>query len=390
MRHLAILIISLVSLSCGAPQRLLTVTNNSSVDRVEEIVEVTIEDADMYAVFTKDGEAVQCQTTYKGNLIFPVTISAGAKADYLLRRCKRVDIDTLATGRVYPEWYDDFGWENDKIAFRTYSTKLHDAGSPFYGYDIFTKRYKLPVLDILYGATYDKEYRAVIAKLKAEKKGGAANSLQTALSYHMDHGLGMDYYTVGPTLGSGTAALRYQGDIVSPGCYSECEILDRGGLRVSFKLRYKPINVGGEMVQEERIITLDRGTHFNYIEVSYKNLVKPQDVVIGIVLHDECRDSQFGDGYVAYAEPKHQYGWQTYNAVIYPEAIKSEVCYFDEPRGSARGHILSQGRYTSGSTLRYYMGAGWNRWGFKTPQSWYDHVEEKVERVKTPLTIQLK
>lgn len=389
MKHLITLLSCFVLLSCGT-QKHLTIINDSSIDRVEEIVEVEVKDADEFAVFNTKGEQVQCQTTYKGNLIFPATVAAQGSTDYILRKEKRERIDTLATGKVYPQWFNDFAWENDKIAFRTYSTKLYESGSHFHGYDIFTKRHKLPVLDILYGATFGRETGAAIAKLRSEGKTALANQLQGSLSYHVDHGLGMDYYAVGPTLGSGTAAIFSDGKIIYPGCYSKSEILDRGGLRVSFRLTYEPIEVDGKKIQEERIITLDRGTNFNSIEVKYNNLTKPQDVVVGIVLHDDCKESLRGEGFMAYTEPMHQYGWQTYNAVICPDEISSEASYFEKPLNGAYGHLLSKNSYTPNTTFKYYMGAGWNRWGFKTPQSWYDHVKTKVEKVDKPLTYKFK
>ena len=55
--------------------------------------------------------------------------------------------------------------------------------------------------------------------------------LNRGISYHVDHGNGMDCYAVGPTLGGGTAALFPDSTIVYPYCYKDCEILDNGPLR---------------------------------------------------------------------------------------------------------------------------------------------------------------
>ncbi len=379
---------SLLLLSCGADELQLTVSNNSPIDRVGEIVEIDIENADQYALYTKEGDALQCQTTYEGKLIFHADVKAESTTKYILRRDRRLPLDTIATGKVYPQWFDDFGWENDKIAFRTYSEKMAERGDKLYGYDIFTKRYDRPVLDILYGVQFDKEYQATIKRLRAESPK-LVQPLSAAVTYHVDHGLGMDYYVVGPTLGSGTAALVFNDQIEYPTYYDSVEILDQGGLRLTFRLTYDPVEIGCDMVQEVRTITLDKGTHFNHIEVEYKKLSTSTDLVVGLVMHDNGENSACGDGYIAYAEPKHHYGWQTYNAVIYPDEVKNRIQYFDEPKGTAQGHILSEGVYTPGEKLSYYMGAGWNRWGFKTPQEWFDYVKEQREVLKTPLTYRI-
>lgn len=76
----------------------------------------------------------------------------------------------------------------------------------------------------------DKEKRARIAELKKTDPKAAAE-LQNAISYHIDHGYGMDCYAVGPTLGCGTAALMAGDTIIYPYCYRTQEILDNGPLR---------------------------------------------------------------------------------------------------------------------------------------------------------------
>ena len=84
--------------------------------------------------------------------------------------------------------------------------------------------------------------------------------LNRGISYHVDHGNGMDCYAVGPTLGGGTAALFPDSTIVYPYCYKDCEILDNGPLRFTAKLVYNPLVVKGDSsVIETRIILWTRG-----------------------------------------------------------------------------------------------------------------------------------
>ncbi len=374
---------TLLFVSCQATEHTIIVENPLSVTRVAEVVEVEVTDADSYAVFDAEGDAMQCQTTYDGKIVFEASVEPNASSRYTLRHAKRPALDTIAQGSIYPQWYDDYGWENDKIGFRAYSDKLIAAGNKLYGLDIFTKRYERPVLDILYGVAFDKVYQKC-------KNPDTEYAIYTATSLHIDHGLGMDYYTVGPTLGSGTAALVSDGDILYPGGYEMCEILDAGGLRATARLTYAPFEVNGEMIQELRTITLDKGTHFNHIEVEYKNLSRTTDVVVGIVLHDKGEEYMIGGDCIAYAEPRHEYEWQTYNAVIYPALKSGSIDYFDEPIGSAEGHLLAKGEYKPGEKLSYYMGAGWNRWGFKNAERWFNYVKQESEKINNPLICTLK
>ena len=107
---------------------------------------------------------------------------------------------TIACGKQYPERVDDIAWENDRIAFRTYGPALQATGEKAYGCDIWVKCVSEPIVDMRYKTELDPETRAKIAELrKTDPK--AAQQLSESVSYHIDHGNGLDYYKVGPTLG---------------------------------------------------------------------------------------------------------------------------------------------------------------------------------------------
>lgn len=69
------------------------------------------------------------------------------------------------------------------------------------------------------------ETKAKIAELR--KLSETCTGIVQSVSYHVDHGNGLDCYKVGPTLGGGTAALMPDGEIVYPYCYATQDILDR-------------------------------------------------------------------------------------------------------------------------------------------------------------------
>lgn len=94
----------------------------------------------------------------------------------------------------------------------------------------------------MYAKETDKETRAKLKELKKTEPEKAAGLLKE-LSYHIDHGHGMDCYAVGPTLGAGVAALMVDDSIIYPWCYKSQEILDNGPLRFTVRLEFNPLTV---------------------------------------------------------------------------------------------------------------------------------------------------
>ena len=103
-----------------------------------------------------------------------------------------------------------------------------ETGERAFGYDIWTKYNTTePVVEARYEGELNSDMKAKIAELgKTDPK--AAQELYRSVSYHVDHGNGLDCYKVGPTLGGGTTALMAGDTIVYPYCYATQEILDNG------------------------------------------------------------------------------------------------------------------------------------------------------------------
>ena len=160
--------------------------------------------------------------------------------------------DSKAEGRVYPERADDLAWENDIVGFRAYGPTTQRKGERAYGYDIF---FKYPdkglVLEKLYGPETSPKTWQTVDSLRAISKEQAEEYINS-ISYHIDHGLGMDCYAVGPTLGDGVAARLLNDSIAFAWCYESAEVLDNGPLRFTARLNFAP----KDSVSESRIITL--------------------------------------------------------------------------------------------------------------------------------------
>ncbi len=361
-----------------------TVTNPLALDRDGEMVEVSmaeiskklqLPDTAQVVVFDESGLEVPYQITYNDMLIFPVSVKGEGSATFIISEGTPQPVDVAACGRQYPERLDDMAWENDRAAYRAYGPALQAKGERGFGYDVWTKS----VPDMVVEDRYD-------------------NELNHHISYHVDHGNGMDCYAVGPTLGGGTAALFPDSTIVYPYCYKECEVLDNGPLRFTAKLVYNPLIVKGDSgVIETRVISLDKGSQLNKTVVTYDNLKEITPVVTGIVLHKENPMGYSFDmnaGYIAYADstenPRNNNG-VIYVGAVFPANIQATTQLFSKEEqkehGGALGHVLGISDYEPGAEYVYYWGSGWSKYGFEVETDWTKYLEEYAQKVRNPLTV---
>ena len=384
-----------------------TVSNPLGVDRSGEMVEVSMDeissrlklaDTAQIVVLDAEGNEIPYQITYDDKVIFPATVAAGATATYTIQEGVPQPVEVKACGRQYPERLDDMAWENDLVAFRAYGPALQARGERGFGYDLFLKRgTSEPVLEEMYAKELDKEARARAAELrKTDPK--AASELLRSISYHIDHGNGMDCYAVGPTLGAGVAALVADGEIVYPWCYKDFEVLDNGPLRFTVKLEFNPLTVKGDSsVVETRVITLDAGSHLNRTAVSYSNLKEAMPVVTGIVLHDDAPVvAEAEKGYMTYVDPTNgKDNGKVFMGAAFPTNVKEAkvMKYTDEEKkqhGNAEGHVLAFSDYEPGSEYVYYWGFGWDRSDVKDAAAWNAYMADFAQKVRNPLVVSVQ
>ena len=375
--------------SCSQQQPVtVTVTNPLAMDRSGEMVEVSmaeissklqLPDTAQVIVLDENDLEVPYQVTYNDMLIFPTSVKASSTATYTIKPGNPQPVDVISCGRVYPERVDDIAWENDRAAYRAYGPALQATGERAYGYDVFTKRVPEPVVE----DRYDGE-------------------LNRNISYHVDHGNGMDVYAVGPTLGGGTAALFPDSTIAYPYCWKECEVLDNGPLRFTAKLVYNPLIIKGDSnVVETRAISLDKGSQLNKTVISYTDLKEVTPIVAGIVIHKENPTGYSFDsnaGYIAYADstqnPRNNNGI-IYVGAVFPASLNAAKAQFfpeteRKEHGGALGHVLGISDYEPGTEYVYYWGSGWSKYGFAADTEWTKYLENFAQQVRNPLTVTVK
>lgn len=404
----AIVLMGFASCADSKQSMTVTVTNPLALERTGEMVEVPMSDvtaklqlADtaQIVVLGEDGQQVPYQVTYDEKVVFPATVKANGTATYTIQSGTPDPYNVIACGRYYPERLDDVAWENDLGGYRAYGPALQKRGERGFGYDLFTKYNTTePILESLYAEELDKEKRAKIAELK-KTDPKAATELQNAISYHIDHGYGMDCYAVGPTLGCGTAALMAGDTIIYPYCYRTQEILDNGPLRFTVKLEFNPLTVRGDSnVVETRVITLDAGSYLNKTVVSYTNLKEAMPVTTGIVLRepDGVVTADAANGYITYVDPttdRSGGNGKIFIGAAFPSLVKeAKTVLFPEKekkelRGGADGHVLAISEYEPGSEYTYYWGSAWDKAAIKTVDAWNAYMAEYAQKVRTPLTV---
>lgn len=311
-----------------------------------------------------------------GELIFQHDFAPGEKkATFTVEK-----IDTVApvfpskvSARYIQERLDDFAWENDKVAHRTYGPALaapaaEGSGKEVLvtsGMDIWFKRVPYPIVDRWYNKGHDH--------------------------YHDDEGEGMDMYNVGKSRGAGGAGI-WDGKTLYTGVnYAGWKVIANGPIRAIFELSYDAWDAGGAKVSEVKRFTVDAGHYFDQIDSTF-NFTGPQQLTAAIGLNktpaDKGQDAKVQPitqpadrALLQWVEQKSNGAFGT--AIIVPTA--GEKDYAED-----KLNALITANIVSGQPLRYYVGAGWTRAGdFAKREDWTKYVSAQAARVRAPVTVAL-
>lgn len=346
------------------------VSNPSDNDRCQ-VIEVNSFPDDNFILKNENCHEMAYQITSDKKLVFVSDVPAGKTARYYFENGTPAKVDTVCYGRVFPERKDDLAWENDRSAYRAYGPALQASGEKAYGYDIWTKSVGYPVLE--------KRFH---------------NDIVNKISFHVDHGDGMDVYAVGPTLGGGTSAIITENDsIVYPYCWESAEVLDNGPLRFSARLTYPPCVIDGDTIIEKRLITLDAGSWLNKTTVTYEGLDGKLRPMAGIVVHDSNpKGYMVGTNSVAYCDLTQQPGGdngEIYIALYSPELSEARYIPLKQKKGDALGHVVLTGN-PGQHEYTYYWGAGWSKGGIRDFDTWNKYIETFEDNINKPLIIKTK
>jgi len=367
--------------SCKVNQLTVEVSNPSDVSRENETVEVAWNDvlaklpaasqSNVTDVCAKTGKEVVHQVIFHGQpspqtLIFQVSLAPKETVKMFVREgAPKQEHASLTFGRFVPERMDDFAWENDRAAYRMYGPALA-PNNPSNGVDLWLKKTNNLIVDKFY-----------------------YQHLNHKISYHEDHGEGLDCYTVGAALGAGGIA-PFVNDTLWPGKHFVTHrVLDNGPLRTTFVLAYNNHPVGSEIYSKEIVISLDAGSQLNKGIVSFDGNFTDIKLAAGILMHADPGKikTDVAAGFNAFGEIATSDAGvpagRMYVATVIPDGKMTESLQQQQ-------HILALAPYKRGEKFTYYFGGGWSQWGFPNDEAWFDYVAAFAANLKNPLKVELK
>lgn len=296
-------------------------------------------------------DAVIFQADFAAEETKRFTVTTGAKQVYRKEQFK-------AFGRFNRERFDDFVWENDKIAHRTYGKALETwKGEPLTSstIDIWSKRTPRMVVNDWY-LTDD---------------------------YHEDHGDGADFYSAGPSRGCGGSGLWAADKMWVSKNFVNSKVLASGPIRVLFELEYEPYDVNGVNVGEVKRVSLDAGHYFDKYESRYKTGQSGSlSTAIGLKkVRGEKVESDPGKTWLAKWEPvEKKAGNQGLAAIVLPD---NSAKITDD----ALNHLLVTKPLTDQATT-WWAGFCWDRAGeITSAEAWKKHVVEYAKGLAAPVKV---
>jgi hypothetical protein len=262
-------------------------------------------------------------------------------------------VEPMVHARFVPERLDDFAWENDRTIQRLYGPALQNAegetsGS---GVDVWVKNTPALVMDAWYAAD----------------------------DYHVDHGEGLDAYSVGTTRGAGGLGIWKDGTLYASQDFVTWKVLANGPLRAIFELTYAAWDAGGTSVTEVKRVTLDAGSQLSRMDSTLTfaggaTVNAAAGLALGTGSATLGADQSWATVWQALAGEDGAMGV----AVVATSAVTLE---------QASSHVLASAPVASGAAFSYYAGGGWSKGGYADAVAWAAHVEGFAARVKSPLLV---
>ncbi len=267
--------------------------------------------------------------------------------------------DFKAYGRFVQERRDDFAWENDRIAHRTYGAALETwPQEPLTSsaIDVWTKRVRKLVINDWYMVD----------------------------DYHQDHGEGADLYSAGSTRGCGGNGIWAGGKLYPSGNFRSSRLLANGPIRVMFELSYSPWDARGIRVSEVKRITLDAGQNLDRFESEYK-------------FEGAAGNLQYAAGIRKAPGSTKAFNREAGTLRTWEPLKEGELgCGLVLPAGSIIEATEDSGNYLvvadvpANGAVTYYAGFGWDKSGdFRNVADWDAYLAQYARRLRSPVQVTL-
>ena len=298
------------------------------------------------------------QSDFAPNEIKQFTVAAGRRQEYTKEQFK-------AFGRFVRERFDDFAWENDRIAHRTYGKALETwEGEPLCSsaIDIWSKRTSRMVINDWYLSDH----------------------------YHKDTGEGADLYSAGTSRGCGGSGLWAGEKLWTSRNFVDSRVLANGPIRVVFELDYEPFEVNGISVSEVKRISLDAGSQLDHFQSRYKQFTRPgqeRQLTAGIGLKKVSGEK---------LEMNKSRGWLVKWEPVAKNAGEQGLAILFDPRSFAGlredklNHLVLVPVAKDG-TVDYWAGFCWDKAGLITSaEAWQQYVDTFAQGLASPIKVQVK
>ena len=265
--------------------------------------------------------------------------------------------EAVAYSRFVPERTDDYAWENDKVAFRTYGpTGQKEAlegveGSTLSsGIDIWLKRTNKSIINKWY-----------------------AEHVKNPGYYHTDHGEGYDPYHVGNSRGLGGLGVFENDSLYVSQNFVEYKTIASGPLKTIFELSYAPWDPYN--VKETKRISLALGSHFSKFEISIEAEDGIPNYATGITLHNNQGEYEIDkeEGWIMHWEriDDAQVGE---GIVMKPAVIDSAFAYTSKFPDQSNLLVTT----TPKSPFTYYAGFAWEKSGdVSSKEDWIEIIKKQ-------------
>lgn len=275
--------------------------------------------------------------------------------------------NVMAYSRFVPERTDDYTWENDQVAFRTYGPRGQKealAGVPgstlSSGIDLWLKRTDTSIINKWY-----------------------AEHVKNPGYYHIDHGEGYDPYHVGGSRGTGGSGIWANDSLYVSENYVSYKTLASGPLRTVFELTYNPWSP--YKMQEIKRISLDLGSHFSKFEIKVTSKDPIPNYAVGISLHENQGMPYLSTNLGCFAHwEKIDDAYVGEGIIVKPDAIQTAFVRKSDVPDQSNLLVLIKPQ----EAITYYAGFAWEKSGeVKTFNDWNTMIEKQVLILKNPLKI---
>lgn len=307
-------------------------------------------------------------------LLFQATVPAKSKLTYTLftdSKQKTPKSPATTYARFVPERIDDFAWENDRVAFRTYGREAQrlveegkEGGTLSSGIDLWLKKVNYSIIDSWY-----------------------AKNVKAPGYYHIEHGEGYDPYHVGSSRGTGGTGIWENDSLYISKNYTQYRVIAKGPLRTIFELDYAPWSKYG--ITETKRISLDLGSNFSKFENKIRLNNAIPNYTLGITLHKEKGNVAINaqKGVFRHWEPIDD-SFVGEGIVIDPKVVKSALDHRSKAADQSQILVVTAPK---NNTLTYYVGFAWTGSAqVLAVQDWDAMLEKQAQIIQNPLSITIK